>query len=392
MSLKVPLFAWRAFLRDLRAGELSVLLVAIVLAVTAMTAVGFFTDRVGASMKEQASQVLAADLVLRSAAPLPAVFQAEARKIGLATAETLAFPTVVLVGEETALAAVDAVGDGYPLRGQLTIADTLFGDGRPATAIPARGEAWAEPGLLGRLDIDVGATLTIGNLTLRVTQVLQYKPDQNIGFVNLAPGRDGQPRRCARDGCGQARQPRHLAPDVCRQRRADCRVPHACRAAPAPGYQHSGPRRCRRADQRGHRSRTTFSDPGLAGDGDSRRRRGGDGRAALCAAPPGQHRPAEDARCQPAFRAGSDDGRAGAGDHRHLAAGRAARLWRPVWSRRDRRRAGRLRVAARIRATLSARRPDRSDRGDRLRPAASAASWVPHRRCACCARICRRRA
>ena len=76
MSLKVPLFAWRAFLRDLRAGELSVLLVAIVLAVTAMTAVGFFTDRVGASMKEQASQVLAADLVLRSAAPLPAVFQA----------------------------------------------------------------------------------------------------------------------------------------------------------------------------------------------------------------------------------------------------------------------------------------------------------------------------
>jgi putative ABC transport system permease protein len=188
MSLKVPVFAWRAFLRDLRAGELSVLLVAIVLAVTAMTAVGFFTDRVGASMKEQASQVLAADLVLRSAAPLPAVFQAEARELGLATAETLAFPTVVLVGEETALAAIDAVSEGYPLRGQLTIADTLFGDGRPAAGIPARGEAWAEPGLLGRLDIDVGATLTIGNLALRVTQVLQYKPDQNIGFVNLAPG------------------------------------------------------------------------------------------------------------------------------------------------------------------------------------------------------------
>jgi putative ABC transport system permease protein len=188
MRPQVPAFAWRAFMRDLRAGELSVLLTAIVLAVTAMTAVGFFTDRVGASMKEQASQVLAADLVLRSAAPLPAVFLAEAREIGLATAETLAFPTVVLVGENTALAAVDAVSEGYPLRGQLTIADTLFGDGRPATAIPARGEAWAEPGLLGRLDIDVGAVLTIGNLALRVTQVLQYKPDQNIGFVNLAPG------------------------------------------------------------------------------------------------------------------------------------------------------------------------------------------------------------
>lgn len=188
MRPQVPVFAWRAFRRDLRAGELSVLLTAIVLAVTAMTAVGFFTDRVGASMKEQASQVLAADLVLRSAAPLPADFQAEARELGLATAETLAFPTVVVVGEQTALAAVDAVSDAYPLRGQITIADTLFGEGRPAAGVPARGEAWAEPGLLGRLGVDVGATLTLGNLALRVTRVLQYKPDQNIGFVNLAPG------------------------------------------------------------------------------------------------------------------------------------------------------------------------------------------------------------
>ena len=188
MRPQVPVFAWRAFMRDLRAGELSVLLTAIVLAVTAMTAVGFFTDRVGASMKEQASQVLAADLVLRSAAPLPADFQVEARELGLATAETLAFPTVVVVGEQTALAAVDAVSDAYPLRGQLTIADTLFGEGRPAAGVPARGEAWAEPGLLGRLNVDVGATLTLGNLALRVTRVLQYKPDQNIGFVNLAPG------------------------------------------------------------------------------------------------------------------------------------------------------------------------------------------------------------
>lgn len=188
MRPQVPAFAWRAFMRDLRAGELSVLLTAIVLAVTAMTAVGFFTDRVGASMKEQASQVLAADLVLRSAAPLPADFQVEARELGLETAETLAFPTVVVVGEQTALAAVDAVSDAYPLRGQLTIADTMFGEGRSAEGVPARGEAWAEPGLLGRLNVDVGATLTLGNLALRITRVLQYKPDQNIGFVNLAPG------------------------------------------------------------------------------------------------------------------------------------------------------------------------------------------------------------
>ncbi|MBN8281032.1 MAG: ABC transporter permease, partial [Gammaproteobacteria bacterium] len=181
-------FAIRAFRRDLRAGELSILLAAIVVAVTAMTAVGFFTDRVAGAMKDQASQVLAADLVLRSAAPLSPGYLAEARALDLEVAETLAFPTVVVAGEQTTLAAIDAVGPGYPLRGEVRVADTLFGNGRPATGIPARGEAWAEPGLLGRLGLDVGATVSVGETSLTVTRVLQYKPDQNIGFVNLAPG------------------------------------------------------------------------------------------------------------------------------------------------------------------------------------------------------------
>jgi len=181
-------FAFRTFRRDLRAGELSILVAAIVVAVTAMTAVGFFTDRVAGAMKAQASQVLAADLVLRSAGPLSPGYLVEARGLGLEIAETLAFPTVVVAGEQTTLAAIDAVSAGYPLRGELRVADTLFGNGRPATGIPGRGEAWAEPGLLGRLGLDVGASVTVGERTLRVTRVLQYKPDQNIGFVNLAPG------------------------------------------------------------------------------------------------------------------------------------------------------------------------------------------------------------
>ncbi|MDH5274960.1 MAG: ABC transporter permease [Gammaproteobacteria bacterium] len=186
--MKVLGFALRAFRRDLRAGELSILLAAVIVAVTAMTAVGFFTDRVGGAMKDQASQVLAADLVLRSAGPISPGYLSDARALGLEFAETLAFPTVVVSGEQTTLAAIDAVSDTYPLRGQLTVADTLFGNGRPATGAPARGEAWAEPGLLGRLGLEVGASVSVGERSLRITRVLQYKPDQNIGFINLAPG------------------------------------------------------------------------------------------------------------------------------------------------------------------------------------------------------------
>lgn len=181
-------FALRVFRRDLRAGELTMLLAAVIVAVTAMTAVSFFTDRVGGAMKEQAGQVLAADLVVRAATPLPARYLAEATAMGLVTAETLGFPTVVLAGDQTALAAVDAVSDNYPLRGDLQVADTLFGNGGPATGIPHRGEAWAEAGLLGRLGLSVGDSVTVGEKSLRITRVLQFKPDQNIGFVTLAPG------------------------------------------------------------------------------------------------------------------------------------------------------------------------------------------------------------
>lgn len=186
--MKVLRFALRAFRRDLRAGELSILLAAIIVAVTAMTAVGFFTDRVGKAMKDQASQVLAADLVLRSAAPISPDYLRDAAALGLESAETLAFPTVVVSGEQTALAAIDAVSATYPLRGQVTVADKLFGNGQPAKGVPGRGEAWAEPGLLGRLGLNVGDSVTLGELPLRITRVLQYKPDQNLGFTNLAPG------------------------------------------------------------------------------------------------------------------------------------------------------------------------------------------------------------
>ena len=186
--MKVLRFALRAFRRDLRSGELSILLAAVIVAVTAMTAVSFFTDRVGGAMKDQASQVLAADLVLRSAGPISPAYLRDAGALGLETAETLSFPTVVVSGEQTTLAAIDAVSATYPLRGQLTVADTLFGNGRTPEGVPGRGEAWAEPGLLGRLGLDVGASVTLGERSLRITRVLQYKPDQNIGFVNLAPG------------------------------------------------------------------------------------------------------------------------------------------------------------------------------------------------------------
>ncbi|MFO0522381.1 MAG: hypothetical protein ACK515_18485, partial [bacterium] len=54
----------RLVIRDWRAGELRVLVAALVIAIAAVTSVGFFSDRVRVALIEQANALLGADLIV----------------------------------------------------------------------------------------------------------------------------------------------------------------------------------------------------------------------------------------------------------------------------------------------------------------------------------------
>jgi putative ABC transport system permease protein len=183
--------AWRFALltlrREWRAGELVVLLAAIVVAVAAMTAVGYFTQRVSRAMDLQGAELLAADLVLRSGRPIADALLDDAAERGLERTRKISLASVVLAGDASSLADIDAVAPGYPLRGRVRVADALLREAAPVREIPARGEAWLDPSLCARLGIDVGATITVGELELRVTRVLVGQPDRGFGFADLAP-------------------------------------------------------------------------------------------------------------------------------------------------------------------------------------------------------------
>ncbi|HSJ98076.1 MAG TPA: FtsX-like permease family protein, partial [Myxococcota bacterium] len=179
-------FVLRSLLRDLKSGELAVLLLALLVAVASLTAVGFFTSRVGRAVTQQAGEVLAADLRLESPRPIDEAYDADAVRRGLEVARILSMPSVVFHGEDSSLVALRAVGDGYPLRGRLKIANEPFGPAQPTDAIPAPGEAWADSRLLARLGVPVGASLAVGAHTVKVTQVLDYRPDQGAGFGDLS--------------------------------------------------------------------------------------------------------------------------------------------------------------------------------------------------------------
>lgn len=185
--MKAVVFALRSFGRELRSGEVLVLLAAVALAVSALTAVGFLTDRIGKAVARQANEVLAADLRLRSQERVPDEWRDLAHDYELDTAETMSFPSVVFNGDESALATIKVVSDKYPLRGSVRVSDTLFGEQRTVDDIPAPGEVWADGALLARVGADVGDTLAVGELDLTVSAVLTYRPDQSIGFASLAP-------------------------------------------------------------------------------------------------------------------------------------------------------------------------------------------------------------
>jgi putative ABC transport system permease protein len=185
--MQVLQFALRNLWRDVKSGELSVLMLGLTVAVLSLTAVGFFTSRISQAVSAQAAEVLAADLRLESSTPIPQRYLDAAHARGMQTALILSFPTAIFNGDLSQLAAFNAVSKNYPLRGRVRIADVPFGAARDTDAIPGRGEVWLDARIMSQLRVGVGTSLRIGAGSFRVTQVLDYRPDQGGGFVNLAP-------------------------------------------------------------------------------------------------------------------------------------------------------------------------------------------------------------
>jgi putative ABC transport system permease protein len=182
---------WRTLWRDLRAGELRLLIVAVMLAVAALSSVGFFADRLQAGLQRDARQLLGGDVVVVSDSPTAGTFVDHARAQGLQAVETASFPTMARAsdaqGGASRLVALKSVEPGYPLRGSLRVADAPGAPDRATREIPARGEAWVDAPLLEALGLGVGDVLLLGDARLRVARIIAIEPDRGAGFMNFAP-------------------------------------------------------------------------------------------------------------------------------------------------------------------------------------------------------------
>ena len=181
-------FALRMLGREWRSGELGVLLLALIVAVGALSGVGLLVSRIRAAVRLQASTVLGADLRVESPDPLPpADFTAAARN-GLRASGAIGMLSVVFHGQRSQLTDLYAVSAGYPLRGRVRVADAPYAPGEATAGIPPPGQVWPDSRLLAVLGARVGSHLAIGAATLIVGRVLVSRPDQAGAFTGLVPG------------------------------------------------------------------------------------------------------------------------------------------------------------------------------------------------------------
>ena len=189
-AAKTLALATRMLSRDWRAGESTVLVAALVLAVASIGTVGFFADRVRSALTTQANLLLGADAMISSDRPLPGAWAERAKSRGLEAIDVVRFNSMVHKDGSDAtpvLATVKSVPDGYPLRGAIVLADPAKPEGVRATASPRRGEAWVDQRLAMRLALAPGDRIGVGESTLTVGPLIQQEPEVATGILSSGP-------------------------------------------------------------------------------------------------------------------------------------------------------------------------------------------------------------
>ncbi len=179
--------ALRLLWRDSRSGELTILILALIIAVTSSTAIALFSDRLQRTMTNQTAEFLAADLVIASPAPVPAEWLTKAMQLNLTQARTAEFSSVLIEHDELLLAGVKAVSAAYPLRGFLKTTTTDYSTETITQNGPEKGTAWLEKRILSALKLKLGDQLTVGEKQLTISNIITYEPDKKGDFYSFSP-------------------------------------------------------------------------------------------------------------------------------------------------------------------------------------------------------------
>lgn len=178
----------KSIVREWHSGELSLLCIALIIAVACVSAMNNFTDMAKRELEQGASTVLGADALLKSKKPIEPAWLQKAEELGIEYNTALVFQSMVGHQSHLQLAQIKAISTPYPLQGSLRIADKLTDlSGKTLAEAPKQGTVWLNPRFFPLLSIDIGSTVTIGAASFKIAGVIREEPGQTGEWFTLSP-------------------------------------------------------------------------------------------------------------------------------------------------------------------------------------------------------------
>ena len=169
--------AFKLFSREFKRGELTIIFAAIALAVLTVFSLSSITERIGLNIEQKSSDFIAADRRLSSNHEMDNIYLTQAKAYKLQTAQMLFFDSMLFANDELVLGSVKATTNEYPLRGKLTVKDSLNTLPYDVSSGPAKGNVWLSEGLFYTLNVNVGDQVELGAGVFNVSKVLVNEPD-----------------------------------------------------------------------------------------------------------------------------------------------------------------------------------------------------------------------
>lgn len=172
---------------ELRRGELTIIFLAIVLAVATVFSLTGFSGQIKHAIVANSTNTIGADRVLRLSTEVDKSFIDKSQAMSLNHARKIETESMAFAGDNMLLSEIDAVSETYPLRGELRIKTALTQENSVVVNAPKVGTIWVEPSVLSRLDVNIGDIIEIGVAPLTIAGIVTDIPDRSYRAFIAGP-------------------------------------------------------------------------------------------------------------------------------------------------------------------------------------------------------------
>ena len=175
----------KLFVRELRSGYLTSMLLSLVLAITIVSGISLFTDRLEKALSSETKEFLGGDLKFESNEN---AIKDSLKELDLNSSnflEMAVFASMVISEEEMQLSSIKAVDKSYPLVGEVELKNE---SGTYKTRNnPPPGTLWLDERLKNLLFLEYGDVLYLGDAEFTFTATIVYEPDRGSTNFAFAP-------------------------------------------------------------------------------------------------------------------------------------------------------------------------------------------------------------